>query len=138
MSVAGSISVAVDFNDTASDEGLEVLKKIRLASNDAYTAGKVIVVSGTVGTSSAVLVWAATAESSYANSAGDAVSITSISSISFYSPQNCRMIGSPISSGPLMASIGKVATASPPGAPASISVQGTDDTAEYVVVIYGT
>jgi hypothetical protein len=50
MSVEGSISVAVDFNDTASDEGLEVLKKIRLSSNTAVTSGKIAIASGTVST----------------------------------------------------------------------------------------
>ena len=50
MSIEGSISVMFDFNDTASAEGVESLKKVRLASNEAVTAGKVAVLSGTVGT----------------------------------------------------------------------------------------
>jgi len=50
MSIEGSISVSFDFNDTASSSGVSSLKKVRLASNEAITAGKVAVVSGTVST----------------------------------------------------------------------------------------
>jgi hypothetical protein len=91
MSVEGSISVAVDFNDTASDEGLEVLKKIRLSSNDAYTAGKVAIVSGTCSTTAAVI---NVLNPGYIGADGEEMSFSSVHRIGLIANERANATGS--------------------------------------------
>lgn len=50
MSVEGHIQVAIDFNDVAEGDGLDTLKKVRLASSDSFSTNKISVVTGTCGT----------------------------------------------------------------------------------------
>lgn len=50
MSIEGHVQIAIDLNDTASAESCDALKKIRLASSDAITAGVAVMASGTCGT----------------------------------------------------------------------------------------
>lgn len=75
MAIEGSISVSFDFNDTASSTGVDVLKKVRLASNEAITAGKIAVVSGTVGTTLQTIDLTSL---TYRNAAGDLVTLAEI------------------------------------------------------------
>ena len=148
MSVAGSISVAVDFNDTASDEGLEVLKKIRLASNDAYTAGKSVVLSGTCDTT-AVLI--DIFSPGYTAADGQEVTFseaTDIKRIAFSAEPAANMsstglLGLQLSSRDSSVSISSMPMGIYPLSGGELEVKtagsfGQNPTAEYVVVIYGT
>jgi hypothetical protein len=50
MAVSGTINVSMSFVDSTTSSGVVSEKKATLSSSDAYTTGKVAVVSGTVGT----------------------------------------------------------------------------------------
>lgn len=85
MAIEGSISVSFDFNDTASSTGVDVLKKVRLASNEAITAGKIAVVSGTVGTTVQNIDLTSL---TYRNAAGDLVTLAEIDRVAIQSEQS--------------------------------------------------
>lgn len=147
MSVEGSISVTVDFNDTDDGEGVDTLKKIRLASNDAYTSGKVAIVSGTCGTAGVAINplspgYTAADGTEVTFSSVDYVRAIAFSATPGASLQSENMNGFQLSSGQ-----GRVANSSLPSGtyPLSgpqltaktIGLFGQNPTAEYSIVIYG-
>ena len=85
MSIDGSISVTFDFNDTATSDGVDSLKKVRLASNEVITAGSVAVLSGTASTTVQNIDLTSLA---YRDAAGDLVTFTTIDRIAIQSPQS--------------------------------------------------
>jgi hypothetical protein len=91
MSVEGSISVAVDFNDTYEETAVNVLKKIRLESQDAYTTGKVAIVSGTCSTTATVI---NALSPGYIGPNGEAVTFSAVSRIGFIANPRANATGS--------------------------------------------
>lgn len=87
MSIDGHVQIAIDFNDSDSDSSCDTLKKIRLSSSNAVTAGKVAIASGTVGT--AVIsfgpIEAGGFLDGYRDAAGDFVAFESITGFAFQS-----------------------------------------------------
>jgi hypothetical protein len=90
MSVEGSISVAVDFNDTYEETAVDVLKKVRLESQDAYTTGKVAIVSGTCSTTATVINALAPG---YIGPNGEAVTFSAVSRIGFIANARANVTG---------------------------------------------
>ena len=85
MALSGSISVTFDFNDTAEAPGVDTLKKVRLSSNETIGAGKVAVLSGTVGTTVQNIDLSSI---DYRDSSGELVTFTDIDRIAIQSPQS--------------------------------------------------
>jgi hypothetical protein len=147
MSVEGSISVAVDFNDTSDGEGVDTLKKIRLASIDTYTTGKVAVVSGTCGTALVVI---SGAPSSYEDASGSAVNFTSgITRVAFSSSDGAVLeaeSASPFSDllVRLHSQQDRVCVTDTLGAIQSVGVKAqlsspkTGDVSDYTIILYGS
>lgn len=80
MSIEGRIAVDVAFSDSSAGTGVQSLKRLVLTSTDAYSTGKVAVVSGTCGTAAVAV---AVAPSTYKDSSGVAVSFASVSRFAF-------------------------------------------------------
>ena len=51
MSIEGRIAIDIGFTDMHTTEGVQNVQRIALSQTDAFTAGKVAVLSGTLGTS---------------------------------------------------------------------------------------
>lgn len=154
MSAEGSVSVSVDFNDTASSESLDVLKKIRLATNNAYSGQKAVVLSGTCGTTAATFELLAPG---YTDASGFAVTFAAegnVTGIAVYSDTKVTFTLSPTATGNILpagrsmklASQGYVAVSGMPahgttlgGSTCSIFTDDTTEkTATYTVVLWGT
>jgi len=144
MSIEGRIAVDVSFADKADGTGVQSLKKIQLADTQAYTSGKVAIVSGTCGTA-AVQVWGGLVGSvDYTNSAGEAVTMSSVQRVAFQASPSAVVRGtgswgtldltsnsdeSAVSGRPFYAT---------PQVGGSLTVQTVTGTASYTVVLYGT
>ncbi len=153
MSIEGSVSVSVDFNDLYSAASLDALKKIRLATNAAYTAGQVVVLSGTCSTTAATFDFLSPP---YTASDGSAVTFTgegAVYGVAVYSDAKVTLTVAPTATGTIsptgrsmkLSSNGNVATSAVPGSGAtlggstcSIFVDSSvAATANYTVVMWG-
>jgi hypothetical protein len=135
MAIDGRITVDVLFHDT---DGTTSLKVVSLEDTTNYNAGKVAIVSGTVGTT------AITFSNLIANakdSAGNAITFTSVSRVALKS--DFRELSYLTSTSPAVVAVmsrGNLATsdiASVLSAPANHGLVSGIGTSQYTVVIYG-
>jgi hypothetical protein len=140
MSLEGRIAIDVNFTDTSTAGGASSVKKISLVDTQAYSSGKVAVVTGTVGTATQSI-----SLSSYLDASGSAVSITSVSRIAFKCSGNTAgaVVNFQVAPLPLYGPIskGETATGNPPDGfttPGGYSVRSFNGTVAYTAVFYGT
>lgn len=131
-SIEGRIAVDVSFADKSEASGVQSLKKISLTDTQAYTSGKVAIVSGTVGVSE---VFINVSDLSYRNAAGVLVSFTSITRAAMKSSSDLLLShsGSTILFSRSNVSVSDVASLS-----GTLTLQSPGPTATYTLVLYGT
>ncbi len=135
MTLEGRIAVDVSFSDSTSSTGVQSLKRLSLTSTDAYSSGKVAVLTGTVGTASVTLTMSPT---TYKDSSGAAVSFTSISRMAFKSSGPASVIDAATES-TIPSDGNAVAVWSPIGNNGdSVEVRANAGTSTYTLVIYGS
>lgn len=134
MSIEGSISVTFDFNDTATAEGVQSLKKVRLASNEAITAGSVAVLSGTVGTAVQNIDLTSL---DYRDAAGNLVTFTEIDRVAIQSPQSVYI--ELVDTGTkIHADDGKVSVSCVHNTDDTLHLYTTSGTSAYTVAFHGS
>ena len=134
MSLEGRIAVDVAFSDSATSTGTQSLKRLVATSTDAYSSGKVALVSGTCGTAAVAI---AVAPSTYKDSSGEAVSFASVSRFAFAASaaavcSEATGVGLAISGGNRLSVCDSRA-----GGTAGFNVSAYSGTASYTLVIYG-
>lgn len=137
MSIEGRIAIDVSFSDTASDTGMQALKRLALTSTDAYTSGQVVLVSGTCDTASFSI---SLEPSTYKDASGAAVTLTTKTRFAFACSRRalCRdQPGTGLYSDSSRVSVGEVASTAP-NTNVTIVPQFTSGTASYSLVIVGT
>lgn len=136
MSIEGRIAIDVNFADSdTSSSGSQSLKKLSLASTDAYTTGKVAIVTGTCGTASVAV---AVAPSTYKDSTGAAVSFSTVSRFAF-AASAAAVCSEAAGSGLAISGGSRVSVCdSRSGGTAGFNVSSYSGTASYTLVIYGT
>ena len=134
MSIEGSISVSFDFNDTASSSGVDTLKKVRLTSNESIVAGKVAVLSGTVGTTVQNIDLTSL---DYRDASGELVTFADIDRIAIQSPQSVFIelvdVGTKLN-----ADDNKVSVSCVHNTDDTLRLYTTSGTSQYVVAFHGT
>ena len=74
MSIEGRIAIDVNFTDTSTAGGASSVKKISLVDTQAYSSGKVAIVTGTVGSAQDAYIYFSAM--SYVNAAGATQTMT--------------------------------------------------------------
>lgn len=135
MTLEGRIAVDVSFSDSTSSAGVQALKRLSLTSTDAYSSGKVAVLTGTVGTAAVTLTMNPT---TYKDSSGAAVAFTVISRMALKSSGPAALIDNATSAN-VPSDGNAVAVWSPLGNQGDdVQVQGVGGTCTYTLVIYGS
>ena len=135
MTIEGRIAIDVSFSDTTSDTGMQALKRLVLTSTDAYSTGKVAIISGTCGTAGVAV---AVAPSTYKDAAGSAVSFATVTRFAFAS-QGTAMCHQ-VNGNCIVISDGNRVSVSDSrfGGTAGFTVSAYAGTASYTLVILGT
>ena len=135
MSLEGRIAIDVAFSDSTSSTGTQSLKRLVLASTDAYASGKVALVSGTCGTAAVAI---AVAPSTYKDSSGAAVSFATVTRFAFASSA-AAVCSEAAGAGVAISGGNRVAVCdSRNGGTSGFNVSAYSGTASYSLVIYGT
>lgn len=135
MSLEGRIAIDVAFSDSTSSTGTQSLKRLVLTSTDAYTSGKVALVSGTCGTAAVAI---AVAPSTYKDSSGAAVSFATVTRFAF-AASAAAVCSEAAGAGVAISGGSRVAVCdSRNGGTAGFNVSAYSGTASYSLVIYGT
>lgn len=135
MSIEGRIAVDASFSDLTTGTGNQSLKRLALTSTDAYSTGKVVLVTGTCGTAAVAV---AVAPSTYRDSSGAVVSLATVSRFAFSAsaPAVCSEaagVAVAVSDGSRVA-VGD----SRNGGTAGFNVSAYSGTASYSLLILGT
>jgi hypothetical protein len=131
MSIEGRIAIDVGFTDTYTASAVQSVQRISLASTDAYTTGKVAVISGTCGTSAVSI---SVSPTSYRDAGGALVSFSNVTKVAFQSSRECTYEDGFNTLRSQVASV-----FSPVGEPSiAVNVTGTSGTASFTLVLYGT
>ena len=130
MSIEGRIAIDVGFTDTYTASAVQSVQRISLTSTDAYTTGKVAVISGTCGTALVTIIANPT---SYRDASGSVVSFSNVTRIAFQSSRACNYVDS---ANDLISQTFSVFATSMTDM--QIGVTGTSGTASYTIVLYGT
>jgi hypothetical protein len=135
MSIEGRIAIDVSFFDKADSEGVQSLKKISLVDTTSYSSGKVAIITGVAGTTTAAI---ATAPTVYKDSTGAAVSFSTIERVAFSATPGATLdTGQRVSGGDNVISSrnGQVTVVDVPSVDLVYTTAGT---ASYTLVLYGT
>jgi len=135
MNIEGRIAIDVNFADSATSDGVQSLKKISLTDTTSYTTGKVMVVTGTVGTTATAISYA---PSTYRDASGNVVSLNSISRIAFAATPLAYVDATPPGSAADAVVGSKNNSVAVLDAEAVAYVYTTAGTASYTLVLYGT
>lgn len=135
MSIEGRIAVDASFSDLTTGTNSQSLKRLAVTSTDAYSTGKVALVTGTCGTAA---VSVAVAPSTFRDSSGSVVSFATVSRFAFSAsaPAVCSEaagVAVAVSDGNRVA-VGD----SRNGGTAGFNVSAYSGTASYSLVIVGT
>jgi hypothetical protein len=134
MTIEGRIAVDVAFSDSEASTGTQSLKRLAVTSTDAYSSGKVALVSGTCGTAAVAI---AVAPSSYKDASGAAVSFASVSRFAF-AASSAAVCSEAAGDGVAITGGSRVALSdSRSGGTAGFNVSAYSGTASYTLVIYG-
>ena len=135
MSLEGRIAIDVAFSDSTASTGTQSLKRLVLTSTDAYTSGKVALLSGTCGTAAVAI---AVAPSTYKDSSGSAVSFATVTRFAF-AASAAAVCSEAAGTGVAISGGSRVAVCdSRNGGTAGFNVSAYSGTASYSLVIYGT
>jgi hypothetical protein len=143
VSIEGRIAVDVNFTDSATGAASSV-KKIQLVDATPYTSGKVVVLSGTCGTTAVTLWGGPLSPMDYLDASGSAVTVSDVLRVSFAATPAAVIRGeSSWADAGIASSGGNLAVASrpPQSAPSfggSINIRTLSGTAAYTAVFYGT
>lgn len=131
--VRGKYSLDVAFTDATTESSVSSLKSIALQQASEYTDGKVVIVSGTVGTAAATV---AMSPSTYKDSTGTVVSLSAPSWYAFQASAlaRCDEIGG---DGVACSADGFVTASVATGGTAGFSIYADAGTASYTLVVYG-
>jgi len=135
--IRGRFSVDVQFTDSTSAASVQAVKSISLQHATEYDFGKVAVVTGTVGT---VVTSVSIAPTTYRNSAGDIVSLASVSRFAFSAsgPNLVRCIAGG-GEAVVLSRAKQIAVSEDQGVvDFDINVLGTAGTSAYTLVMYGS
>lgn len=134
MSLDGNVSVVFDFNETSSASNVDSLKKVRLASNESYTAGKIAVVSGTISTTVQNVDLTSL---TYRDASGELVTFTNIDRIALVSSRSAYVelvdTGTKIHSDNSKVSVSCVHNTDD-----TLRVYTTSGTSSYTLALYGS
>ena len=138
MALDGRITVDVLFHDT---DGTASLKVVSLEDSQEYTSGKVLIVTGTCGTTA--LTATSVAPSTYRDASGSIVSFTAVTRAAFSATPAARALqeGSGSDAPRLFSAGGSVAVSDMDPEEDNQSdwfVQTTAGTASYTLVLYGS
>lgn len=142
MSIEGRIAIDVSFTDTATASSVQNVQRIALTSTDAYTTGKVAVISGTMTTAGTFI--SVSPIPGYVDVSGSAVSFTTVDRVAYKADQDSRVsdvsntarvrsVGGQIAIGGISAGTGDSLTISRTSA-----LTWSAGTASYTLVLYGT
>lgn len=135
MSIEGRIAVDVGFADSATSGGVQSLKKISLSDTQAYTSGKVAIITGTCSTAAVSI---STAPTTYRDASGSLVSFTSLSRIAFSATPLAAVDVSQVTGGGDNSIASRNGSISVVDTSAVTFVYTTAGTASYTLVLYGT
>lgn len=135
MSIEGRIAVDASFSDLTTATSVQSLKRLVAISTDAYSTGKVAIVTGTCGTAAVAV---AVAPSTYRDSSGAVVSFATVSRFAFSAsaPAVCSEaagVAVAVSDGSRVA-----VSDSRNGGTSGFNVSAYSGTASYSVLILGT
>lgn len=135
MSIEGRIAVDASFSDLTTGTNSQSLKRLAVTSTDAYSTGKVALVTGTCGTAAVAV---AVAPSTFRDSSGAMVSFATVSRFAFSAsaPAVCSEaagVAVAVSDGNRVA-VGD----SRNGGTAGFNVSAYSGTASYSLLILGT
>ena len=138
MAIDGRITVDVLFHDT---DGTASLKVVSLEDSTEYTTGKVLIVTGTCGTS--LVVAASVAPSTYRDASGSILSFSAVTRAAFSATPAARALqeGSGTTAPRLFSTGGSIAVSDmDPEEDNQVDwqVQTTAGTASYTLVLYGS
>ena len=138
MALDGRITVDALFHDT---DGTASLKVVSLEDSQEYTSGKVLIVTGTCGTTA--LTATSVAPSTYRDASGSIVSFTAVTRAAFSATPAARALqeGSASDAPRLFSAGGSVAVSDMNPEEDNQSdwfVQTTAGTASYTLVLYGS
>lgn len=134
MSLEGRIAIDVSFSDSSASSGVQSLKRLALTSTDAYSSGKVALVSGTCGTAAVAI---AVAPSTYKDSSGAAISFASVSRFAF-AASAAAVCSEATGAGVAISGGNRLSVCdSRSGGTAGFNVSAYSGTASYTLVIYG-
>lgn len=135
MSIEGRIAIDVSFSDTASDTGMQALKRLALTSTDAYTSGQMVLVSGTCGTANVAI---ALAPTTYRDASGALVSFASVSRYAFSCSRRAMLTDGSMYVYVDGSRAGVFDAGNTAASSVTIDPQFTSGTASYSLVIVGT
>ena len=134
MAIRGKLAVDIQFADTTASGDVSSVKTVAVQQASEYTTGKVIAVSGTVGTSAVTI---AVAPSTYKDSTGEVVSLAAVNWFAFRASNVARCDelngdGAATSDDDLLA----VSVAN--GGTAGFEAYTFSGTAQFTLVVYGS
>ena len=132
MSIEGRIAVDASFADKTDGTNVQSLKKIQLTDTDAYTTGKVAVLTGTCGTDFVTLV--NDGVTTYKDSSGSAVTFQSLARCVASNAGTHVIVYDTLNT--VIAQNGNLVVFQP--LLKTITVNTFSGTASYTVVLYGT
>jgi len=131
MSIEGRIAIDIGFTDTYTASSVANVQRITFTHTDAYTAGKVAIITGTCGTANVAISLAPT---SFRDASGSIVSFSDVTRVAFSASAPCNYSDSDNSF-----TSATIALFEEEGLPdIGVSRTGTSGTASYTLVIYGT
>ena len=135
MSIEGRVAVDAAFSDTSTGTGVQSLKRLVLTSTDAYSSGKVAVVSGTCGTAAVAV---AVTPSTYKDADGSAVSFATVTRFAFAASE-AAVCSEAAGAGVAVSGGSRVSVSdSRGGGTSGFNVSAYAGTASYTLVIFGT
>jgi hypothetical protein len=133
VSVLGKFAIDVQFADSTTATGVRSVKTVTLQHATEYDFGKIAIVTGTCGTAA---VSVAVAPTTYKDSAGSAVSFSSVSRAAFSADAAGRVKCDGTGDWTLYSRAGQVAV-SEAFETASFSISTTAGTSAWTLVMYG-
>ena len=135
MSLEGRIAVDVGFADSGTATGVQSMKRITLTSTDAYSSGKVAILTGTCGTATSAI---AVTPSTYRDADGNIVSFATVTRFAF-SASAASVCRESSGVGVVVSASNRVGISdSRTGGTNGFTVASYSGTASYQLAVYGT
>lgn len=142
MTIEGRIAIDVGFTDLHTAASVQTAQRIALAASDAYTSGKVAVVTGTITTAGTTV--SVSPVPGYVDAAGQSVLFSDVTRVAYQSSRDSHVTDVSTTSR-VRSSDGQVAVGGvSAGAGDSLTIARTSGltwsagTASYTLVLYGS